>query len=281
MTGSGRCHGPNCREKASATEFFCSEAHARAWDREFHVEHGGTGPMDVPPRPGTVEPHPTQADLDAALRAVQPHLEAHLAAVIQAADPPPPAPTFTVAEVARIASSLPRTTPEPAKLTREQFDALTDAFPNRPGWSPNGELGRWDGVPVEFVETVEESTPYLLQRERMRGRFARLVADLPPGALAIGAAGLVNPGAKLGAEVERLNARLRRAFPEHAEEAVAEAQRRAHTSLATYAQAVESMWSNPPEFTSPGTTYPLVASEDPQVAHSGWLGRIWNRWRRE
>lgn len=32
--------------------------------------------------------------------------------------------------------------------------------------------------------------------------------------------------------------------------------------------------------TSAGTTYPLVASKDPQVAHSGWLGRLFNRRRR-
>lgn len=168
VAGSGRCHGPNCREKASATEFFCSEAHARAWDREFHVEHGGTGPMDVPPRTGTVEPHPTQADLDAALaldaalQAAQPELERHLAAVIQAADPPPSVPTFTVAEVARIAASLPLP-PEPVKLTRAQMDRLIEARVR--GTPPPhdlipGTVGDPSAVPIELVETVEESTPY-------------------------------------------------------------------------------------------------------------------------
>jgi hypothetical protein len=29
-----------------------------------------------------------------------------------------------------------------------------------------------------------------------------------------------------------------------------------------------------------GAAYPLVASRDPQVAHSGWR-RLFNRWRRE
>lgn len=154
---SGRCHGPRCQQAATDGPW-CSTACQEAWHTQFHWLHGDGKTVEpvLFSEPDVVVSDDAQAALDAALAAAQPALEQHLADTVQAA---PPAP-FTVAEVARIASSLPRTTPEPAKLTREQFDALTRAFPDRPGWCPNGELGRWDGVPVEIVETVEESTPY-------------------------------------------------------------------------------------------------------------------------
>lgn len=166
MTG-GRCHGPNCTREATDGPW-CDPTCRDAWHAQFHWLHGdGEAVEPVLFRESDVVVNDdAQSALAAALEAAQPELEQHLAAVIQAADPPP-ASTFTVAEVARIAASLPRDRPgEPVKLTEEQFDALTRAFPDRPGWSPNGELGRWDGVPVEFVETVEESTPYLLLAER-------------------------------------------------------------------------------------------------------------------
>lgn len=98
-------------------------------------------------------------------------------------------------------------------------------------------------------------------------RTASLWVTVPPGMAAVAVAPS-SPGAKKAAEVERLNARLRAVFPDHADAAVAEANRRARSSAMTYAQAVESMWTDPPDFASESATYPLVASASPQVAES-------------
>jgi hypothetical protein len=109
------------------------------------------------------------------------------------------------------------------------------------------------------------------------GALRRLVDNVPPAMLAVGASSSgVGTAITKAVEVERLNDRLRHAFPDHADEALAEARRRAHTSLATYEQAVESMWADPPEFAATGAEFPQVASKDPQV---GFLGRLFRRRR--
>lgn len=102
------------------------------------------------------------------------------------------------------------------------------------------------------------------------------LANVPPAVLAIGAGSFGSGSAfAKAAEVERLNDRLRQAFLDHADEALAEARRRAHTGFATYAQAVESMWSDPPEFASANAENPQVASH-PDPAR-GWLSRTLDR----
>lgn len=76
--------------------------------------------------------------------------------------------------------------PEPVKLTREQRDTLRAASyptPNAIGYWQDGALGELTGVPIELVDTVEESTPYLLREQQMRQRFReamRNVARFPP-----------------------------------------------------------------------------------------------------
>lgn len=128
---------------------------------------------------------------------------------------------------------------------------------------------RLTSTPVEVIDDPDEAStePSALRL---------LVDNVPPAMLAIGASTL-GAGAAIAkaAEVERLNDRLRRAFPDHADEALAEARRRAHSSFATYAQAVESMWSYPPEFASANAENQLVASHpDPS---RGWLSRWFDR----
>lgn len=74
--------------------------------------------------------------------------------------------------------------PEPVKLTRSQFDALQAANPPLGGGYPvDGALCGLLGAPVELVDTVEESTPYLLREQQMRQRLReamRNVARFPP-----------------------------------------------------------------------------------------------------
>lgn len=48
---------------------------------------------------------------------------------------------------------------EPVKLTQEQLDALRAASP-APSWRFGGQPAALGGVPIELVETVEESTPF-------------------------------------------------------------------------------------------------------------------------
>lgn len=285
MITGGRCHGPNCTRDATDGPW-CAPACKTAWHAQFHWLYGDGKVLEPVIVRELVEPDVVHEDGDralaAALDAAQPQLEQHLAAVIQAADPPP-ASTVTVAEVARIAASLPRTG-ETAKLTEEQFWALTHSFPDRPGWQPNGQPGAFDGVQVEIVETVEESTPYLMAQ---RPRRLVLNPHVAPEAveelqrrfragLGVQASSFVGVGdmaVSKVVEIERLNARLRTAFPERADEAIAEAWRRAYCSYATYAQAVESMWVDPPEFASSGAAYQQVAPKDPQV---GFIGRAFH-----
>ena len=87
--------------------------------------------------------------------------------------PMPPAPTVipptgaeiwaNIEQVAAHLGDAPPPLVEPVKLTRSQMDALR---PRNEVWSPPSgvvpSLAPLLGVPVVEVETVEESTPYLL-----------------------------------------------------------------------------------------------------------------------
>lgn len=71
-----------------------------------------------------------------------------------------------------------------------------------------------------------------------------------------------------------MNARLREAFPDHADEAIAAARDRARTSFDTYAQAVDAVITDP-EFASANAENQQVApSIDPE---RGWLSRLFDR----
>lgn len=99
------------------------------------------------------------------------------------------------------------------------------------------------------------------------------LANIPPAMLAV-AASFHPAGARMVAAVERLNARLRAAFPDHSDEAIAAARHRAHTSFDTYEQAVEAVIADP-EFASANAKNPQVASHpDPS---RGWLSRWFDR----
>lgn len=59
---------------------------------------------------------------------------------------------------------LPPAVREPIKLTAEQLDVVPRAAPDPYG----GTLGVLFGTPVALVETVQESTPYLLPARAQR-----------------------------------------------------------------------------------------------------------------
>jgi len=120
----------------------------------------GPGAFDLPPGPTE-------------LRALADELNAHggvdetfVAALLEqvVADTPVPLVTETkpvsFAEVVEAIENLgPMPAPiEQVKLTREQIAFLPKAPPRKP-WEPDPAFG---GVPVELVETVEESTPFQL-----------------------------------------------------------------------------------------------------------------------
>ena len=75
----------------------------------------------------------------------------------------PPTGTDIWASIERVAAGISDAPPplvEPVKLTRSQMDALR---PRGEVWSPpSGVVAPLLGVPVVEVDTVEESTPYLL-----------------------------------------------------------------------------------------------------------------------
>lgn len=110
--------------------------------------------------------------------------------------------------------------------------------------------------------------PAVPSRRLRRGALA----NIPPAMLAVAAS--FHPGARVAAEAERLNARLRAAFPDHADEAIAAARHRAHTSFDTYEQAVAAVIADP-DFASANAKNPQVASH-PDLAR-GWLSRWFDR----
>lgn len=100
------------------------------------------------------------------------------------------------------------------------------------------------------------------------------LADIPSAMLAVGAA--FHPGARVAAEVELLNARLRAAFPDRADEVIAAARDRARTSFDTYAQAVEAVIADP-EF-APASAEKQQVAPNPDPSR-GWLRRLFDRWK--
>lgn len=66
--------------------------------------------------------------------------------------------------------------PPVVKLTRDQFNSLpVPPAPPFPGIRPTAAGDRLFGVPVQLVETVEESTPHQLVRRRWLERLHRAV----------------------------------------------------------------------------------------------------------
>lgn len=106
-------------------------------------------------------------------------------------------------------------------------------------------------------------------------RIMTEATELPASLVGASAFGVAwrDPAPRHAMEVERLHDRLRRTFPDRADAAIEEARHRAHTSLATYAQAVESVVADPGSVPA-GAAYPQVASKDPQV---GWFRRWLDR----
>lgn len=168
------------------------------------------------------------------------------------------------------------------KMSRGRLDAAVarlDAETAAAARSASARITvRLTSTPIEVIDETRRADPTELSALR------RLVDNVPPAMLAVAASSF---GAAItkAAEVERLNDRLRRAFPDHADEALAEARRRAHTSLATYAQAVESMWTDPPEFAATGAEFPQVASDPDRLAAEDRVRELWrrlvDRWRRQ
>lgn len=177
MTG-GRCHGPDCTQPA-VVEFWCSEACKLTWDRQAA---GLPAPAPVTPltvdgvaRPmrlaevSIVEPRRGTGWVAAAVEEARPEVErAFNEAIDQAlADiRTEPAPQLVHGPPGSLVEDIYRAyemvrdvpTPEPVKLTRAQIDALRrEQTPSRP-W---GALEPLVGVPIELVDSVEESTPYL------------------------------------------------------------------------------------------------------------------------
>lgn len=159
MIGSGRCHGPGCQQSA-VVEYWCSERCNAAWDRQ-------TAGVSAPELPYG----PTIAGIEREIvRAygVPPGLVEH--------SPP------TIGAMIDLLDSLPdHGRPESVKLTRQQFDALRRDQPERTEpWQSPSPASHLMGIPIELVDTVEESTPYLEQRKRFQ-RSLRDLADLGVG----------------------------------------------------------------------------------------------------
>lgn len=281
MITSGRCHGPGCTNPA-VVEFFCCEAHQAAWAKQFVV---------VPPSPfllgAIAERMPVvreavQAEMDRVVADI--HTQVSQQQIVHTA------PGSMVEDIQR-AYELVRDVepPEPVQLTRSQFDALQAANPPLGGGYPvDGALCGLLGVPVELVDTVEESTPHLLAERRRRESFHAALIGLTPTALALGAGALsagVRSAVARAADAEQLTLHIRAVCrPDQLEEAMAKVDQRVHDMGMTRVEALKSVFDDlsRARFPSASATYPLVAPEDLQVAHSGmrgWLGRWIHRKR--
>lgn len=248
ITGSGRCHGPGCTQPA--VDEWCSTACEQAWNNQFHWLLGAAPAMPMGGLLSAVSAAEATANAERNLRA-----GLTLMWVPSPADPDAPTPaemdegiqiggvlppgeqiaaTFEAVgdpmEVIRSAyerlGPIPPP-PEPVRLTHGQFDALRGNAPSPDGryWY-GGPVGDLTGVPIELVDTAEESTLY------------RLPVDLDNSQ-----ASFVPPE------------------PRHPHFA--------RRYLNEFVSTGER-----------GTEFPQVASEEPQVAR-GWLGRLFDRWRRE
>lgn len=254
MIMSGRCHGPGCQQAADGD--FCSPECAAAWRAPFEaaIEETLAGIVtDTRPQIAHTAPGSMVDDIQRVYELVR--------------DVEPP---------------------EPVKLTRAQFDALQAANPPLGGGYPvDGALCGLLGVPVELVDTAEESTPYLLAERRRREAFRASLAGLSSVALGAGAmsAGMRSAMAR-AADAEQLTLQIRAVCrPDQLGEAMAKVDQRVHDMGMSRVEALKSVFDDlsRARFPSASATYPLVASEDLQVAHSGmrgWLGRWIHRMRR-
>lgn len=114
MIGSGRCHGPGCRNTAR-TEFWCSEACAGAWSRQYV----GVAPLASESLANIEIRFPS-----AAVRRLSVALPTTLSAEVDPDSPTPPLPAAegTFAErvfqdEVRAATVLDEPAPRPAQLT--------------------------------------------------------------------------------------------------------------------------------------------------------------------
>ncbi|ANN16226.1 hypothetical protein SD37_11620 [Amycolatopsis orientalis] len=125
------------------------------------------------------------ADFTAAADSVRPELAAAIRAAAEesaieviATTAPPRAEPVTLDDIVEMMNRISLDTcpmTERIKLTREQMDALPKAWPPR---YTNGMIVNLFDVPVELVETVEESTPYQWQHAQPGPlRFDRDLSD--------------------------------------------------------------------------------------------------------
>jgi hypothetical protein len=215
---------------------FCGEDCSVAWQAQFW-------------RPGRpLEAHPELSGL----------VPPSLAGVLLADEP---SRRFTHIDLAPFQQAIDTAVRQLAEAAQMSPNVLN---PDPDGPTSAGWLRSHDPVRVDWRDPVAPSS---------RLRLGEL-ANLPAGLLAYGVP--FAPGARTAAEVDRLNTRLRAAFPDRADEAIAAARHRAHTSLDTYAQAVDAVIVGP-EFASANADEPQVApSPDPT---RGWLRRLLDRWK--
>lgn len=169
---SGRCHGPHCHNTAVIKDGFCSEVCQAKWHGQY--DHQSQSVLDqfrlhgLPPGPWL------QAAVEVQMPAVQAAVQAEMDRVV--------ADTLTQVSQQQIVHTAPGSMmedirrayelvrdaqpPEPVKLTQGQIDALAAGGNTTPDYVD--PLSRMWGIPIELVETVEESTPYLEQRKRMQ-----------------------------------------------------------------------------------------------------------------
>ena len=72
----------------------------------------------------------------------------------------------------RLIELAPRRRTEPIKLTEQQLEAIRAEQPERQAWE-SGVVADLFGVPIEKVDTVEESTPYLEASKHATGGIIR------------------------------------------------------------------------------------------------------------
>lgn len=170
---SGRCHGPGCRNKARV-EFFCGEGCQAAW-----AKHLAGAPASTAETPAWIAASAWTACVTPAARAdvrdsvMQEIRSIELAAAAGTVDAAEQVPTFTRAASSVMDDIAALPAPEPIKLTRRQMDTLASTrWPDSPPdasplWGVGMTVADLSAVPIELVDTVEESTPYqMTQRPR-------------------------------------------------------------------------------------------------------------------
>lgn len=167
MIGSGRCHGPGCTQ-AVKVEFWCGETCRVNWDRQ------ALGLSLLPPDTDVAWGSPgffTQAVADAmpeVQRRIATAMDQTLADVRQTRIVHEP-PGSLYEDIVRLYERMTDAPPvEPVKLTAQQLATLREHTAEPSRWQVGPSLGPLGGVPIEIVETEEESTPYLERRKRFQ-----------------------------------------------------------------------------------------------------------------